>query len=119
MQQRRFPVDVVAADTHDSCAGGESFALMVLGDAMAPEFEHGDIVVIEPDGLARDGSYVLAFCRNEWMLRRLARRDDGWCLQTLRAGDPVLSLPDLASVRGVVIQKSRPGRRRATKRYVE
>jgi hypothetical protein len=37
------------------CAGGESFALMVLGHSMAPEFNEGEIIVIEPDGLAQGG----------------------------------------------------------------
>ena len=39
-----------------SCAGGESFALMVMGHSMAPEFLEGEIIIIEPDGLAQDGS---------------------------------------------------------------
>ena len=30
---------------------------MVLGHSMAPEFNEGEIIVIEPDGLARDGSF--------------------------------------------------------------
>ena len=42
-----------------SCAGGESFALMVLGHSMAPEFQEGEIIIIEPEGLAKDGSFVL------------------------------------------------------------
>jgi hypothetical protein len=30
-----------------------------------------------------------------------------------------IDLPDLKAVRGVIIQKNRPGRRRETRRYVE
>ena len=45
--------------THDlelpDCAGGESFALMVMGHSMAPEFLEGEIIIIEPEGLAKDG----------------------------------------------------------------
>ena len=48
-------------DTHvPDCAGGESFALMVMGHSMAPEFLEGEIIIIEPEGLVKDGSYVLA-----------------------------------------------------------
>ena len=36
-----------------SCTGAESFALMVLGHSMAPEFNEGEIIIIEPEGLAR------------------------------------------------------------------
>jgi len=109
----------IRAATDAGCGGGESFALMVLGDSMAPEFEHGDIVVIEPDGLATDGSYVLAQDGGELIFRRLRRRGDGWTLQALNPQYPEAEIADLAAVRGVIIQKSRPGRRRASKRYVE
>lgn len=106
----------------EGCSGGEAFALMVLGDSMAPEFNDGEIIVVEPDGAVRDGSYVLAFVGDEWMFRQLRRADpgerDGWCLQALDRRIPPLPLPDIAAVRGVVIQKSLPGRRRASKRYI-
>jgi Peptidase S24-like len=42
-----------AADGLPDCAGGESFALRVLGHSMAPEFNEGEIIIIEPEGLAR------------------------------------------------------------------
>jgi SOS-response transcriptional repressor LexA len=111
--------DRAAPGDGHACSGAESFALMVLGDSMTPEFSEGDIVVIEPDGLARDGSYVLAFWQDEWIFRQLRRTDQGWCLHPLNPRYPDLPLPDLSPVRGVITQKSRPGRRRATRRYVE
>lgn len=104
--------------SHD-CASHEPFALQVLGDDMRPEFEPGDIVIIEPEGLVRDGSYVLALLAGDWSLRQLARDGDGWRLRSLRAGDAGVPVADLGCVRGVVIQRSKPGRRRLTKRYVE
>jgi DNA polymerase V len=114
-----FPIKVAAAATDDACAGAESFALMVLGDSMSPEFDDGDIVIIEPDGLAADGSFVLAHCAGEWIFRRLCRHGDGWRLRALNPRYVDVDLPDLGAVRGVIIQKSRPGRRRASKRYVD
>jgi SOS-response transcriptional repressor LexA len=114
---RSIPIRTVRDD--DGCGGAESFALMVLGDSMAPEFEHGDIVVIEPDGLATDGSFVLAHHGGEWIFRQLARSGGGWRLQAMNPAYPAAELPDLTAVRGVIIQKSRPGRRRAGKRYVD
>lgn len=101
------------------CGSGESFALMVLGDSMAPEFNEGDVVIIEPDGLARDGSYVLAHVGGEFIFRRLHQRPSGWSLHALQEGHPVIEITDLGDVRGVVIQKTRPGRRREARRYVE
>jgi len=102
----------------DDCGGGEPFALRVIGRSMAPEFDDGDIVIVEPDGLARDGSFVLAMHDGEWIFRQLRGDGQRWWLHALDAAWPDLPLPDLAAVRGVVIQKARPGRRRASKRYV-
>ena len=99
-------------------SGSESFALMVLGDSMAPEFNEGEIIVVEPDGATRDGSFVLAFVGEEWTFRQLRREGEGWRLQPLNPAYPATPLPDLAALRGVVIQKALPGRRRASKRYV-
>jgi DNA polymerase V len=103
------------------CSSGESFALRVLGSDMAPEFNDGEIVIVEPDGAVRDGSFVLARHGGEWMLRQLCRRGDGWALRALNAdceGPLERALSDLEAVRGVVIQKAVPGRRKASRFYL-
>jgi SOS-response transcriptional repressor LexA len=103
----------------DACSSAEPFALMVLGDSMEPEFIEGDVILIEPEGLATDGSFVLAQLAGEWTFRQLAKHHEGWRLQALNPAYPAADIPDLGAVKGVIIQKSKPGRRRATKRYVE
>ena len=108
----------LSATPHD-CSGAEPFALMVLGDSMAPEFGEGDMIVVEPEGLARDGSFVVAQVDGEWTFRQLLGPAGGWRLLALNPAYPPIPLADLAPIRGVVIQKSRPGRRRSIKRYVE
>lgn len=100
-----------------ACEGAESFALRVLGDSMAPEFTHGDIVVIEPDGRLGDGRFVLAWADGEWTLRQLRGAPGAWRLEALDPRWPPQLLPDLAAVRGVVIQRARPGHRRETRHY--
>jgi DNA polymerase V len=100
------------------CAGGESFALMVLGHSMAPEFNEGEIIVIEPEGLTRDGSYVLAWHEGEWTFRQLVRSASGWVLHALNPEFEDVPLGDLSAIRGVIIQKALPGRRRASKHYI-
>ena len=65
------------------CSGAEVFALQVLGQSMAPEFDEGEIIVIEPDGALRDGSFVLALLDGEWLFRQLRREGDGWRLHAL------------------------------------
>lgn len=108
-----------AADSHESaCSGSEVFALRVLGTSMEPEFSEGEIIVIEPDGQLRDGSYVLAQHQGAWIFRQLSRSDKGWALHALNPAFADIALPDLSAVRGVIIQKALPGRRKASKRYV-
>ena len=100
------------------CGGGESFALRVLGQSMAPEFAEDEIIIVEPEGLARDGSYVLAWHAGEWTFRQLCRQSERWTLHALNPAFADVTLDDLSAVRGVVIQKALPGRRRASKRYL-
>lgn len=108
-------------DGDGACSGAESFALRVLGDDMKPEFDPGDIVVIEPGGAIADGRFVLARQDEGWLLRQLVRRDGHWWLRALNpahAEGADRLLPALRAVRGVVIQKAVPGRRRASRFYV-
>lgn len=104
------------------CSGGESFALRVLGEDMLPEFREGDIIIVEPDGALRDGCFVLACPGGDWMLRQLVKTASGWLLRVLNPGActiaPELELADLSAVRGLVIQKAVPGRRKLTRSYL-
>lgn len=116
-----LPKDAAEDGGDGACSGAESFALRVLGDEMAPEFNAGEIIVVEPDGAVKDGSFVLAQLAGEWIFRQLCRRGDGWVLHALNPARPELAelpLPALEAVRGVVIQKAVPGRRRLSKFYV-
>ena len=115
-----IPIQPQGADAEpDACSADEAFALMVLGDSMEPEFVEGEVIVIEPEGLASDGSFVLARLADEWIFRQLVRHGAGWRLQALNPAYPAADIADLTAVKGVIIQKSKPGRRRASKRYVE
>jgi SOS-response transcriptional repressor LexA len=115
-------IPIIAAEESEemsACAAAEPFALMVLGDSMAPEFVERDIIIIEPEGLATDGSYVLAWLNDEYIFRQLVRHGEQWLLRPLNPAYPAAEIPDLEPVRGVIIQKSKPGRRKEAKRYVE
>lgn len=106
----------------DACSGAESFALMVLGDSMEPEFVEGDIIIIEPEGLATDGSYVMAWLDDEWIFRQLKKNEGdggGWKLRPLNPKYASAVISDLSGIKGVIIQKSKPGRRKAAKCYVD
>lgn len=108
-----------------SCASGEPYALMVLGDSMAPEFEAGEIIVVEPEGLAKDGSYVVAYLHwieqedERYIFRQLVKHPEGWMLKPMNPLYPNIPIDSVESVvKGVVVQKKKPGRRRSMKSYV-
>ncbi len=121
MTQRKI-IPIVAAseasESDSSCSGAEPFALMVLGDSMVPEFEDGDVVVVEPEGLAHDGSFVIAFHNEEYIFRQLRIQDGRYSLTALNASYPAMDVPGIDVVKGVVIQKSKPGKRKLSKSYI-
>lgn len=98
----------------NSC-GGEPFALRVIGDTMAPEFMDGCIIIIDPSGVVKDGSYVLARQGDEYIFRQLVFGDDVYYLRTLEEGHDDIEVPDLALVEGVIIQQG--ARRRVDRKH--
>lgn len=112
-------IPIAQQGSGEGCSGDEAFALMVLGDSMLPEFAEGEIIIIEPQGLARDGAFVLAYCNDEWIFRQLLRAGEAWRLVPQNSAYPEITLPDLAAVKGVIVQKAKPGRRRALKHYAD
>ena len=117
--------DTAQAQSEPStCIEAEPFALRVLDDSMEPEFRQGCIIVIDPTGHARDGSYVLARepadgDRDEtdgYLFRQLAgSAERGWQLRPL---NPAYASCDakLSDISGVIVQRAGV-RRRYHKRY--
>ena len=101
-----------------NCASAEPYALMVLGDSMLPEFEEGEIIVVEPSGLVKNGSYVVAFVNEEYTFRQVVQHEDGWMLKPLNPIYPNQPIDSLDACKGVVIMKKRPGKRSEQKRYI-
>ncbi len=117
--KKMIPVLPAAQGEGSACDSAEPFALMVLGESMLPEFAEGEVLVVEPEGVAQDGSYVIAMLHGEPILRQLRRHQDRWLLHALNPRFPDAEIADLSAIKGVVIQKSRPGRRRLRKSYVD
>jgi len=92
-----------------NCASSEPYALMVLGDSMEPEFVEGEIIVIEPDGLVKDGSFVIAWHKEEYIFLQVPIQDCKWYSNLLNAAYPTEEFPGPSAVKGVVIQKKKPG----------
>jgi SOS-response transcriptional repressor LexA len=98
----------------NSC-GREPFALRVIGDSMTPEFQDGSIIIIDPEGVVNDGSYVMARHEDSYIFRQLVFGVGRYYLKALQEGHEVIDLPDLKSIEGVVIQQG--ARRRDRKFY--
>lgn len=120
LEQKIIPITPAGQDTAlSACADAEPFALMVLGDSMEPEFGDGEIIIIEPEGLATDGSFVLAWHNEEYIFRQLVKTAGGWALHALNPTYEDADIPSLDSVKGVIIQKKKPGSRKSIKHYVK
>jgi DNA polymerase V len=115
-ERKSIPIQTV--NEASNCASAEPYALMVLGDSMMPEFEQGEIIVIEPSGLVKDGSYVIAFVNDELIFRQLVKHEEGWMLKPLNPLYENIPVVDLDVAKGVVIMKKRPGRRSEQKSYL-
>jgi DNA polymerase V len=126
-EKKPFPIPVrVAPDAPQTeedlavsaCATGEPYALMVLGDSMAPEFVEGEVIVVEPEGIAKDGAFVVAWANDEYIFRQLVQHPEGWMLKPINPIYPNIPIDDVKeTVKGVVVLKKKPGRRRESKRY--
>ena len=99
-----------------SCGASEPFALRVIGDDMAPEFNDGHIVVVDPGGRLTSGCFVVARHADEVLLRCLDIVDGRYRLRALKSGLPEIEIEGIESVVGVVSQRA-GRRRREHRRY--
>lgn len=112
--QTNNPVDPQGS----SCEENEPYVLMVLGDSMLPEFEEGEVIVIQPGMPPQDGNYVVALHNGEYTFRQLVKLDDQWQLKALNDSYPTEPLASLEDVKGVITQKKSPGGRKNRKNYL-
>lgn len=117
-RNERKTIPIQDVNEASNCASAEPYALMVLGDSMLPEFQEGEIIVVEPSGLVKSGSYVVAFVNEEYIFRQVIQHEEGWMLKPLNPVYPNIPIDDLEPCKGVVIMKKKPGRRREQKRYI-
>ena len=101
------------------CSAGEPFALQVLDNSMEPEFTKGNIIIIDPTGLATHGAYVLAMVENGYIFRQLIIENEIHYLQPLHEDylheKREISIDD---IHGVIVQQAGPkGKRSDRKRY--
>jgi DNA polymerase V len=92
----------------------EPFALRVVGDSMAPEFQDGNIIIIDPGYPAVHGAFVVVDYGGEVIFARYAEEDGRRWLQFLNGDRPVELIPPY-EVKGVVVQRA--GRRRKDRKH--
>jgi SOS-response transcriptional repressor LexA len=115
-ERKTIPIQEI--NETSNCASAEPYALMVLGDSMMPEFEEGEIIVVEPSGLVKDGSYVVAYVNDEYIFRQIVKHAEGWMLKPLNPLYENIPVADVDVAKGVVIMKKRPGKRSVQKSYI-
>jgi len=104
------------ADTGCSSEGMEPFALRVIGDSMAPEFEDGHIIVVDPGFPLLDGVFAVIQNGDEILFGQYVNKDQqGWIRYLDPALEPVL-LKSGFKVKGVVTQRN-SRRRKDMRRY--
>jgi SOS-response transcriptional repressor LexA len=97
------------------CASGELYALRVIGDSMEPEFKDGSIIIIDPTGVLKDGSYVVAIHDDEYIFRQYRKHDGRHFLTALNNDYETVEIPGTDSVKGVIIQQA--GKRRKDRKF--
>ena len=99
------------------CGASEPFALRVIGDDMSPEFIDGHIVVVDPGGVVKSGSFVIARTEDETVLRQIRIDGNEYYLSVLNGDIPESVLSGgLNDIIGIVSQRA--GKRRSErKRY--
>lgn len=97
---------------HDegSCSESEPFALQVHGDSMEPEFKHACIIVVDPAGVLKNESFVVAKNDDGLIFRQLIMDGDRYLLRPLNAVYDEEEIEGLHMITGLVTQQ--PGRRR-------
>lgn len=99
------------------CSASEPYALRVLGDSMQPEFNEGVIIIVDPEGAMKDGSYVTAMHNDELIFRQLRIHDDKCFLQPLNDLYDTVEISGLDAVTGVISQQA--GRRRKDRKHYD
>ena len=110
---------MMSADAREpvTCQEAEPFALQVTDDSMAPEFPAGCIVIVDPTGVVRDGSFVIAETTNGLVFRELRIAGPRMTLHALDGRSEAIELAGgVAGIKGVVVQRA-GRRRREHKRY--
>lgn len=81
------------------------FGLRVEGDSMTPEFAHGDIIIVDPEAVCDNGSFVIALKGNETMFKQYKTYGKTTVLRPLNTKYEEILLTDEIQIIGKVVRK--------------
>lgn len=92
-------------------AGPRSFAIVVNGKSMEPEFQEGEIVVIDPEKIPKNNDFVVVIIegRKKPVIRRFVKSDDRIYLECINPvyGEPPVLLKEIPAFIGRVIERKK------------
>lgn len=88
------------------CAELEPYALQVQGESMAPEFEDGCIIIIDPGYPPVSGAYVIVEYGGGYIFRQIVFHDGHTYLNPLNPRFPAEELTGPYRVKGAVVQSN-------------
>lgn len=100
-----------------SSEGMEPFVLRVTGDSMSPEFEDGNIIVIDPGYPLLSGSYAVVVDKDEVFFGLYRKDENGSRIEYLNTELAPVALSPNFRVKGIVTQRN--GRRRKDTKHYE
>lgn len=110
--------DYIAEQMSGGCGSAEPFALQVVDNSMEPEFKKDCIIIIDPTGVARHGSYVFAMVENGYIFRQLIQEEDKYYIQPLHEDylHEKRSI-NFDAIEGVIVQQADSKGKRSERRH--
>ena len=100
-----------------TCKTKEPFVLRVVGDSMAPEFEAGSIIIIDPEKTVLHGDYAVAQVADLLQLGKLSISDGVLQFATTSNECSDTVVIGYKDILGRVVKRTDP-RRRSNKEYI-
>lgn len=98
--------DTLDNDT-TSCASRAPYVLRVTDDSMAPEFNQGAIIIVDPDYPYTHNAFVVADYDNETYFRQFKIRSGKAYLVPLNKSFSEIEMRNDYKIRGVITQQGR------------
>lgn len=101
-----------------NCSEAEPFALQVIDNSMEPEFDVGAIIIIDPTGVVKDGSFVFAKdLGDEYIFRQLKIEDNRYYLVPLNPDYKSFEISGIDAIEGIITQRA--GKKRSYHKWYD